>query len=58
MVHDALRQMEGKGVSPDEAWTTDLMIASGSAFLGTLLSYLGDPVLMLVFVTSRITHRA
>ena len=37
MVHDALRHMEDKGISPEESWLQVLKEASGSAFVGTLL---------------------
>jgi hypothetical protein len=37
MVHDALREMEEKGISPEKSWMDALKEASGSAFLGTLL---------------------
>ena len=40
MVHDALRHIEGKGISPEESWMDALKEASGTAFLGTLLSCL------------------
>lgn len=36
MVHDALRGMEDKGISPEQLWMDGLKEASGSAFLGTL----------------------
>ena len=37
MVHDALREMEEKGISPEKSWMDALKEASGTAFLGTLL---------------------
>jgi len=36
MVQDALREMEEKGVLPEESWMDALKEASGSAFLGAL----------------------
>lgn len=35
MVHDALQEMEEKGITPDQAWMDELKGASGTAFLGT-----------------------
>lgn len=40
MVHDALRDMEEKEISPSESWMEALKEASGTAFLGTLLAFL------------------
>ena len=37
MVHDALREMEEKGISPEKWWMDALKEASGTAFIGTLL---------------------
>ena len=49
MVHDALREMEEKGISPEKPWMDALKEASGSAFLGTLLGWvLREPLLMRV----------
>lgn len=39
MVHDALREMEEKGTSPEEPWMVGLKEAAGSAVMGTLLRY-------------------
>ena len=36
MVHDALREMEEKGISPEKWWMDALKEASGTAFIGTL----------------------
>ena len=36
MVHDALREMEEKGISPEKSWMDALKEASGTAFFGTL----------------------
>ncbi|KAN0084465.1 Cytochrome P450, partial [Tylopilus felleus] len=33
MVHDALREMENKGISPDQSWMDALKEASGTAFV-------------------------
>ena len=40
MVHDALRLIEEKGISPEKSWMQALKEASGSAFVGMLLRYL------------------
>jgi hypothetical protein len=40
MVHDALREMEEKAISPEKSWMDGLKEAGGSAFLGTLLRFL------------------
>lgn len=37
LVHDALRHMEEKGITPDESWMEQLKGASGTAFFGILL---------------------
>jgi hypothetical protein len=37
MVHDALREMEEKGISPEKSWMDRLKEASGTVFLGKLL---------------------
>ena len=37
MVHDALREMEEKGISPENSWMDALKGASATAFLGALL---------------------
>lgn len=35
MVHDALRNMEEKGIVPDQSWMEALKGASATSFLGT-----------------------
>ena len=36
MVHDALRGVEEKGISPDESWMKALKEAAATAFLGAV----------------------
>ena len=42
MVHDALREMEEKDITPDQSWMDELKGASATAFLGTLARDLRD----------------
>jgi len=42
MVHDALREMEEKGMSPEQSWMDTLKEASGSAFLGNAVLVPGE----------------
>ena len=39
MVHDALRNAEDKGISPDGSWTESLKEAAATAFLGGSFRY-------------------
>lgn len=39
MVHDALREVEEKGITPEASWMDALKAASATAFLGTLLHF-------------------
>ncbi|KAF8549585.1 cytochrome P450 [Imleria badia] len=48
MVHDALREMEEKGTSPEESWMVGLKEAAGSVFLAA--SETSDLVLMTFFL--------
>ena len=48
MVHDALREMEEKGISPEKSWMVALKEASGTVFLGMLLRCLTRTLLICV----------
>ncbi|KAF8553325.1 cytochrome P450 [Imleria badia] len=48
MVHDAMRHMEEKGISPEESWMQALKEASGTAFLAA--SETSNSVLMTFFL--------